>query len=146
VPTEPSGLDKLGLAIKRTQWRHHRALDRRISAVGISLVQWDALRQIDLNPGASMHLLAELTFQSDQSFGTLATRLIDRGLVARQAGAGRKQLHVLTERGKELLEAGRAVQRQVMSESFAPLNRNERATLLSLLERLEEQTSGEASP
>ena len=65
-------LQELGLSVKRLQMRHHRAIDAALSPLGISLVQWDALRHLDQNPGASLHDLAQLTFQSDQSFGTLA--------------------------------------------------------------------------
>jgi hypothetical protein len=40
-------------------------------------------------PGASLHRLAQLTFQIDQSFGTLAARMADRGLIERVSGPGR---------------------------------------------------------
>ncbi len=70
-----SSLEPLGLLIKTVQHRHHRTLDAKLAPLGVSLVQWSALREIDRHPGVSMHRLAELTFNSDQAFGTLATRL-----------------------------------------------------------------------
>ena len=128
----------MGLAIKRAQWRHHRELDRRLTAIGGSLSQWDAVRQIDRNPGASMHLLAELTFQSDQSFGALAGRLIARGFVERVAGPGRAQRHALTPRGRQFLRDGQRHADAVVSASFAALDPAERATLIKLLAKLED--------
>ena len=74
-------LQDLALMVKRLQMRHHRGANEALGPLGISLVQWDALRHLHRNPGASLHDLAVLTFQTDQSFGTLATRLITRGLI-----------------------------------------------------------------
>ncbi|MFL6074901.1 MAG: MarR family winged helix-turn-helix transcriptional regulator [Mycobacteriales bacterium] len=130
-------LQDVGLAVKRVQHRHHRALDARLSAeLGISLVQWDALRHIDRNPGSSLHGLAELTFQTDQSFGALAARLVRRGLVERVPGSGRALRHRLTPAGTELLRKGGAIVDGVLAESFQPLSATEVATLHVLLTRL----------
>ncbi len=63
-------LQDIGLSVKRLQMRHHRALNAELAALGISLVQWDALRHLDQNPGTSLHDLARLTFQSDQSLSS----------------------------------------------------------------------------
>ena len=75
-------LQRTGLAIKRLQMQHHRAMNAALVELGITIVQWDALRHLSENPGASLHDLAVLTFQTDQAFGTLAQRLEERGLVA----------------------------------------------------------------
>jgi DNA-binding MarR family transcriptional regulator len=130
-------IEELGLAVKRVQWRHHRELDRRLTAIGGSLAQWDAVRQIDRHPDASMHALAQATFQTDQSFGTLVARLIDRGFVERVPGPGRARRHRLTARGRRLLEDGRAVAGEVLGASFGPLDAGERGVLLDLLRRVD---------
>lgn len=132
-------LRTLGLAVKRLQWRHHRALDTRLNELGLSLVQWDALRHIDENPKSSLHRLAQLTFQSDQAFGTLATRLIRRGYLARVPGAGRVLHHELTDAGREKMLAGYEIVDQVLSESFAALDPAERDQLYAFLGRLLER-------
>jgi DNA-binding MarR family transcriptional regulator len=129
-------LEKLGLAIKRVQDRHHRLLDARLAPLGISLVQWNALREIDRNPGASQHRLAELTFNSDQAFGMLSSRLLQRGLVRRVQGQGRAFEHQLTPMGQDLLQKGRQIHAGVISGCFAALAEGERATLLMLLDKL----------
>ncbi|MFD4789926.1 MarR family winged helix-turn-helix transcriptional regulator [Streptomyces sp. NPDC058459] len=129
-------LEALGRAVKEAQYRHHRALDTRLAAVGTTLAQWDALRAVGRSPGASAHELAVATFQGDQSFGTLAGRLAAQHLVERRPGRGRRIEHHLTEAGERTLEAGRAVAVEVLTASFAPLDEGERVTLLGLLRRL----------
>jgi DNA-binding MarR family transcriptional regulator len=92
-----------------------------LAPLDISLVQWDALRHLDENPEASLHDLAQLTFQSDQAFGTLASRMISRGLIERIPGPGRAIRHRLTEHGLELRHAGAKIAARVMAKSFATL-------------------------
>lgn len=131
-----SQLEQLGLAIKKVQSRHHRALDARLLRLGVSLVQWNALREIDRNPGSSAHRLAELTFNSDQAFGTLTTRLLRLGFIERQPGPGRAYTHGLTKSGKEMLAKGQEVMQSVLTASFAPLSQKERAALAQILDKL----------
>lgn len=129
-------LQELGRAVKRLQNRHHRALDARLIEIGTTLAQWDALRAIGQNPDASLHDLAELTFQTDQSFGALASRLVERGFVRRTPGKGRILCHGLTASGKDVLGRGTAIAEEVLGASFAPLTEAERSQLRSLLMRL----------
>src|SRR4029079_17825609 len=95
-----SSLEELALAVKRVQHRHHRAFTAALSELGVSLVQWDTLRHLQRRPDASLHDLAQLTFQTDQSFGTLAARMVERGLLARVSGPGRAVRHRLTAEGE----------------------------------------------
>ena len=131
-----SDLQRLGLAIKRVQDRHHRALDAALIGIGTTLAQWNALRAIARHPESSSHKLAGLTFQTDQSFGALANRMVDRGLIRRVAGEGRAILHHLTPEGERLLDAGKAVAEGVLASSFAPLAKAERAQLQALLAKM----------
>ena len=85
-----SALESLALLIKQAQHRNHQALDAVLAPMGISFVQWNALREIHRHPDSSQHRLAELTFNSDQSFGRLTTRLRRSKLVTRRPGAGRR--------------------------------------------------------
>jgi DNA-binding MarR family transcriptional regulator len=135
-------LPAIGLSVKRLQMRHHRALDAGLAPLGVSLVQWDALRHLDENPGASLHDLAVLTFQSDQSFGTLAGRMIQRGLIERVPGPGRAVRHRLTDRGRSLRHEGDAIVERVLEVSFATLTPAELSTLDSILLRVLAQPHG----
>ncbi|WP_055492203.1 MarR family winged helix-turn-helix transcriptional regulator [Streptomyces sp. TP-A0356] len=129
-------LETLGRAVKQAQYRQHRALDGRLTTVGTTLAQWDALRAISRTPGATARSLAAATFQSEQAFGTLAGRLVAQGLLERRPGHGRRIEHHLTPAGEETLKAGHQVADEVLAECFAPLTEAERTTLLDLLHRL----------
>jgi len=129
-------LGEIGLSVKRLQMRHHVALNHALSPLGLSIVQWDALRHIGEQPDASLHDLAQLTFQSDQAFGTLAGRMIERGLIERLAGPGRAVRHRLTARGAALRQDGAAIVNEVLAESFGTLTPEQLATFDDLLTRL----------
>ena len=124
--------------MKRAQYRNHRRMDAALRDIGVGLVQWDALRAIDKTPGASAHDLAVATFQSDQAFGTLSSRLVDRGLIVRSAGRGRRLEHALTDAGRSALEGGHHVASGILDELFAPLGEAQREELLNLLRQLTE--------
>lgn len=128
-----ASLQELGLAVKRLQWRHHRTANVRLADVGLSLVQWDVLRHLHAQPEASLHDLALLTFQTDQSMGALATRMVKRGLLVRVTGRGRAVRHRLTERGDEARRAGGEVLDGVLRESLGSLTPEQRDQLHALL-------------
>lgn len=129
-------LGEIGLAIKRLQVKNYRAATEALRPLEITLVQWDALRHLHNNPGASLHDLAVLTFQTDQAFGTLASRLENRGLICRVNGAGRAIRPELTEEGERVFAAGRTVTERVVSASFSPLDAKERAAFGEMLGKL----------
>jgi DNA-binding MarR family transcriptional regulator len=142
----PRAVQQTGLSVKRLQMRHHRAIDSELAPLGISLVQWDALRHLDQNPNASLHDLAQLTFQSDQSFGTLAGRMIERGLIERLPGPGRAIRHRLTDKGLELRRAGDEIVNRVLTDSFAALTPTQLAAFDKLLQRLLESPALASDP
>jgi DNA-binding MarR family transcriptional regulator len=112
----------VALAVKRLQHRHHRALNRALAPLGLSLVQWDTLRHLHRQPDASLHDLALLTFQTDQSFGSLAARMADHGLIERVPGPGRAVRHRLTDEGERLRAAGQEAVDAVFRSSFRELS------------------------
>ena len=128
-------LQDVGLAVKRLQWRHHRESNTRLAAVGLSLVQWDVLRHLAATPDASLHRLAELTFQTDQSMGELAKRMIDRGLLQRVDGAGRAARHRLTAEGEQARAAGALMVDGVLADTLGHLSQRDLTTLYELLLR-----------
>jgi DNA-binding MarR family transcriptional regulator len=131
----PVALQDLGRAVKQLQYRHHRGMESKLREVGTSLAQWDALRAIASRPNSSAHALAEMTFQTDQSFGALANRLVKRGMIERVPGPGRAIRHRLTPRGEATLRAGHEVVRQILESSFAPLTSRQREDFYQLLGR-----------
>jgi DNA-binding MarR family transcriptional regulator len=133
MPYRPSDVS---LAVKRLQYRHHRALSRALSPLGLSLVQWDTLRHLHRRPDASLHELAVLTFQTDQSFGSLAVRMADRGLIERVPGPGRAVKHRLTEEGERLRAAGQDAVEAVVEDSFSGLSPEQLDQLGELLDTI----------
>lgn len=128
-------LEEIGLAVKRLQWHHHREANARLTGVGLSLVQWDVLRHLAERPEASLHDLAVLTFQTDQSMGELARRMIDKALLDRVPGPGRAVRHRLTRAGERARANGAEVMRDVFSETLGTLSAADRDVLLDLLLR-----------
>jgi DNA-binding MarR family transcriptional regulator len=133
--TDGPSLRDVGLAVKRLQWRHHRTGNERLAALGVSLVQWDVLRHLSGQQDASLHALAELTFQTDQSMGTLAARMIQRGLIERVPGPGRAIRHRLTPHGQQVREDGAAILDSVLADTVGKLSPGELAALYHLLLR-----------
>ena len=126
----------LGRAVKQVQWRHHRAFDARMRAVGSTIVQWDVLRALERQPDASAHDLALATFQSDQSLGVMMRSMEGKGLVERSSAGGRRLEHRITADGARILEHGHAVAAELLGATYGVLTGDERATLLALLRRL----------
>lgn len=129
-------LERLGRAVKQAQHRQHRASDAALNAIGTTLVQWDALRAIAAEPGASAHRLAVVTFQTDQAFGTLANRLEAQRLIVRSSGGGRRIAHHLSPKGEQMLAQGNEVTHRVRSELYAGISKADRRTLAALLDRI----------
>jgi DNA-binding MarR family transcriptional regulator len=128
-----TSLAEVGLAVKRLQWRHHREASTRLATIGLSLPQWDVLRHLREEPDASLHALAELTFQTDQSMGALAARMIDRGLLERRPGPGRAVRHRITEAGERARVTGAEFMREVMEGTVGVLSEDDLRTLHRLL-------------
>jgi len=126
-------IGEIGRSIKQLQMRHHRAANASLAPLGLTIVQWDALRHIDENPGASLHLLAELTYQSDQAFGTLAGRMIERGLIERVAAPGRAVQHRLTKEGVTQRHRGNELVKRTLASSFSAVSPTQLATFDDIL-------------
>lgn len=130
---KPSTQD-VGLAVKQLQWMHHRTANQRLRIqVGLSLAQWDVLRDLHREPGASLHDLAVQTFQTDQSMGELAKRMVDRGLLGRVDGPGRAVRHRLTSQGQAAYQAGSGIVDGVLAESIGTLTASEQISLHAML-------------
>ncbi len=129
-------LREIGASVKRLQVRHYRAMNAALAGLDISPVQWDALRHLDEHPDASLHDLARLTFQTDQSFGALAGRMVERGLIERVPGPGRAVHHRITQEGHELRVAADEVVDGVLGVAFGALTAPELAQFDALLTRL----------
>ena len=129
-------VNEVALSLKRVQHRHHRALSAVLADLGVSLVQWDTLRHLHEHPDASLHDLAQLTFQTDQSFGTLAARMVERGLIERVPAPGRAIRHRITDNGEAIRREGQQRVSAMLTRSFAGLAPEQVDQLGALLEQV----------
>lgn len=130
---KPSMQD-VGVAVKQLQWLHHRAANRRLrTETGLSLTQWDVLGYLNREPNASVHDLAVRAFQTDQSIGELARRMVERGLLVRVEGPGRAVRHRLTDEGRAAHQAGSSIIDSILTETIGTLTDDERASLHRML-------------
>lgn len=129
-------LEALARAVKRAQHRQHRALEAALTHINTTVVQWDAMRAIERSPGASAHDLAVATFQTDQSFGTLANRLEAQQWIERRSGTGRRIEHSLTVAGKQKLREANVIVERVRLKLFAPLSEVDKKELARILDTL----------
>lgn len=134
VMTEP--LRDIGGRVKRLQVRHHRGINAALAPLGLTTVQWDALRKMEEHPHASLRDLGRLTYQTDQAFGALAVRMIKQGLIERVSGPGRAVRHRITEKGHQLRVAADNVVESVLDMSFRSLTPTELAAFDALLTKI----------
>jgi DNA-binding MarR family transcriptional regulator len=138
--------EEVALSIKRVQHRHHRLMSAALADLGVSLVQWDALRHLHQRPDASLHDLAQLTFQTDQSFGTLAARMVERRLIEREPSPGRAIRHRITDKGEAVRSEGARRVSEVVARSFAGLDSEQLDQLGTLLELTLQQPAETGHP
>lgn len=131
-------------AVKRLQMKQHRAATEALRPLDVTLVQWDALRHLHANPGASLHDLAGLTFQTDQAFGTLAARLEQRGLIRRVPGPGRSIRPELTTEGERVFREGRDITEAVFRSIYGTLTDDEVTAFGELVQRMLADDDGAA--
>ena len=104
--------------------------------IGISLAQLFVLQQVAQRPATSLNDLAERTATHQSSVSVVVRRLVDRGLVTRQASATdkRRVQIALTPEGEKLLHgAPETIQVRLMAalETLSPADRGQLATLLT---------------
>ncbi|HLS19299.1 MAG TPA: MarR family transcriptional regulator [Paracoccaceae bacterium] len=127
---------EISLLLKQAQHRKQKAVDDALGELQCSLAQWVILRRIAAHPGASAHALAQSAFQTDQAFGAITRRLIDRGLVIREQGKGRATAHRLSSEGERLLEQSEPIVRRVVREEFSGLDDDELEVFGDLLAKI----------
>ncbi|HET9426152.1 MAG TPA: MarR family winged helix-turn-helix transcriptional regulator [Gemmatimonadaceae bacterium] len=119
-------------AIVRALRINTRAIELEI---GISLAQLFVLQQVAERPANSLNDLAERTATHQSSVSVVVRRLVDRGLVTRQAASDdkRRVQIALTPTGEKLLVgAPRTIQTRLMT-AFETLSAQEQQQLADLL-------------
>lgn len=133
APTTPEDLRGL---IRAVELACRRGIEKDLGEIGLSLVQWRAMRLVSRNPGIRQHRLARLTEHSGQAFATLLARMLRYDFIARRTGRGQPATHELTPLGRMLLQMGDEIVADVLMRLFGTLDVDERATLTRLLKRV----------
>jgi DNA-binding MarR family transcriptional regulator len=127
---------RAGALLRPVHQRMHRTIDLALAPLGTSMSQYVVLLAVEEVKGASAHELAVRTYQTDQSIGALLRRLVESGLVERDAGPGRIHRHRLSEAGRRLVERCEEPVRTALESEFAALEAAEVRQLRALLEKL----------
>ena len=102
----------------------------------LSVAQFDVLVHVGLREGVTQQQLADHLLVTKGNVCQLLDRMEERGwLVRRQEGRANRLY--LTEKGRALRAEALPAQEQLIEGIFAALPRNEQATLLATLRRLD---------
>lgn len=122
-----------------------KRFDTAARAFGVTGPQWRVLGNLKTRPGATQASLAADLEVEAITTGRMIDRLQKAGLVERRADPADRRawlLH-LTPAGDELLQRLRGTVDEVMTEVLAGFSGPDRATLVTLLERLRDNLSAE---
>ncbi len=119
-------------------WAQRKAGEDWIKARELSFEQSFALGYLVQNPGAIQRDIAQMTRTSAASVSSLLQGLERRGLVERRTEPGdeRSKRVYATPAGTELIAGLEIAMKSVEETVLAPLDRDERATLLALLSKI----------
>lgn len=119
-------------------WAQRKAGDDWIRARELSREQAFALGYLEQNPGTIQREIAEMTRTSPASVSSLVQGLERRGLVERRTEDGneRSKRVYATPSGIELIAGFDEAMAAADETILAPLNKEERATLQSLLTKI----------
>lgn len=129
----PEDIDRL---IRAVQHCCRRGIDERLRVFDMSAVQCQALQVISDHPNLSQRRLARLMGQSEQAFGALLARLLNRGYLVRRAAPSQAANHELTAHGRIMLHQAKEIGHDVLLLLFMPLTDEERQFLRVLLQKV----------
>jgi DNA-binding MarR family transcriptional regulator len=106
---------------------------------GLSIPEWRVIAVLAHAPGASAAEVAERTAMDKVAVSRAVQRLVQTGRVSRQVAAGdrRRSMLELTRDGRSIYQRVTPALRRYEDELLAALDSRERATLGTLLQRLE---------
>jgi DNA-binding MarR family transcriptional regulator len=108
--------------------------------LGLSGAQLFVLQKLSEERSLSVNDLAERTLTHQSSVSVVASRLVEKGLVARQTSAGdaRRLELSITAKGRAMLRRSPLAAQEKLLHGLAEMSERERAQLAALLERMNE--------
>jgi DNA-binding MarR family transcriptional regulator len=131
-------MSAVGHRIRRSHQLSVALFAEEVNPFGLTTLQYAALATIASHENIDATRLAGLVAFDRSTVGSVLERLEAKELIARHYGPGNKRIKLLraTARGREVLLAAEAAVHRSQDRFLAVLNPTERATLLSLLEKL----------
>lgn len=139
VATEDYVLDdQIGYLLRLANQRHTALFQERMAVHGLTPTQFSALIRLAQHGPCSQNHLGRLAAMDVATIKGVVGRLADKALVtlAPDPDDRRRMLIALSPDGQALLPELRALGLAISDETLAPLDREERETLLALLRRL----------
>jgi DNA-binding MarR family transcriptional regulator len=130
--------EQIGFILRQVSQRHG-AIFAGLIGDDLTPTQWAALAKLDeIGHPCSQNLLGRYTAMDVATIKGVVDRLTKRGLTRtmRDPEDARRLLVALTASGRELVERARRNAERITQETLAPLDEEERETLLGLLKRL----------
>ena len=129
---------QIGFALRLAHQRHCAIFAARIGDADLTPTQWAALAKLWQTGPTSQNRLGRLTGMDASTIRGVVNRLIKRGLLdTRPDKADARLLLVgLTREGTQLYRALAAQALEITEETLAPLAKEERETLMRLLDKV----------
>ncbi|WP_375411365.1 MarR family winged helix-turn-helix transcriptional regulator [uncultured Bradyrhizobium sp.] len=124
--------------ILRQVWQRHAIIFAKEVGINLTPTQWAALAKLTETGPCSQNQLGRLTAMDVATIKGVIDRLTARGLTEISADPedGRRLLVSLTRAGQQLAEKTAPNALAITRETLAPLDANERETLVTLLSKL----------
>jgi DNA-binding MarR family transcriptional regulator len=128
----------IGFAVYRTGLKLRADMARRIRKFDLTPEQWSVLTCLAEQDGLPQKQVAEITFKDQPTTGRIIDRLVEKGLVRREANPGdRRGFNIyLTPSGLDLRNQVLPVAVGMNDNAGSQLSTEERNTLLLLLSRV----------
>lgn len=130
--------DQAGFLLRKANQRHLSICVDQLGGI-LTPVQFSTLYRLASEPGpVSQNALGRMVAMDAATTKGVVTRLKERELIWSRADKGDKRRHLLstTEKGRSLLAQLLPRMQQITDETLAPLEEDERATLIELLRKI----------
>jgi DNA-binding MarR family transcriptional regulator len=138
-PPEEAG-QSIGMVLKRAEQALLRAKSAAVKPAGVTLAQYVALSQLDLQPGIAAATLARACLVTPQAMMVVLKAMDEQGLISRSPHPRHPAVLELriTAAGREVLHAARQRAEPVERQVTKAFSAAELQTLTGLLNRLTE--------
>lgn len=146
LPCTADASGSLGYALKQVHHLMRAAIENRIRAAGLSMTfpHMAALYLLSETPGLSGAQLARWAMVTPQTMNQILTRLEADGLILRRPDPEHRRIlrAEVTAAGREQFQRGCTIAETLLDEAQAGMNPGERAELLRLLGRCQDNLLG----